>query len=582
MPYVANDTDDEDQKPGAPVAPVAGGAVHLAPSSGVGSAPTSPGTAAPQPAGGSFASLDKYVNANQGQAQPLANKITSGIGDQYTALNSGNQSTLTNLSNQVAGAYTPNNPDLLAKEAANPVSFSGDAGNVTAFQGLLNDKYTGPNSAESASDFQAQQSKVNDAIAKGNTQTQTDAGRQQLVAGVSAKPTAGVTALNSAVLSKDPNALGQVQNAYKPFDNLVSGLSSGATDINAQIAKAQTDSQAANKAANDALTGQVGTLNATVGNETTAAQNTIDNYNANVGAAGSATTSANQAIQNFISQNPQLNADPSVLTPFMNLAAYTGPGATNQTAATSQDYDTAKALQTLAGASPVNTSITGDTASQAGTAIPSSFQGILDQIKGLPGAVSSQVGDLGKQITDKSTKFQSDYDTYTKAANDFSTGLGSQAQVLARQLASTPQTIMPPRGAGSTPIPNPAYAEISKQYDAAQAAAQKDVADMKSVGGSTGLSGEAQGLQWLPGAATNYNGLLSTLNSTLAPVQAIQIPDISTGGSNGGNMGDLAQVIANPALDLAKLSLSPDVLNGLGSKINNVINDINGFFKNLF
>lgn len=282
MAFVSND-DEEEQKNG--VSPNGGGAVHLAPSSGVGSvAPNSSGGGnVPKDAGGSFASLDKYVTANQGQAQPLAGKITGSINNQYNTLDQGNQSTLQGINSQVSGAYTPNDPNVIAQASANPVSFAGDQNNVKAFQSLLNDTYGGPASAQSTNGFQTQQAKVNNAIAQGNTQTTTAAGRTQLVGQNSAKPTQSVTALNSAILSRDPNALGQVQDAYKPFGNLVSGLNSGAEDTNKQIAKAQADVQAANKGAQGVITGQTQGLNTGVQSNLDAAnaanQKTVGLYN---------------------------------------------------------------------------------------------------------------------------------------------------------------------------------------------------------------------------------------------------------------------------------------------------------------
>ncbi len=281
MPYVANDPDEENKL--GPQSPVSGGAVHLAPSSGVGTSSAAGTAGTPKDAGGQFASLDKYVTANQGQAQPLAGKITGTINNQYDTLNQGNQGVLQDLTKQVSSAYTPNNPDVISQASANPISFTGDTNNVKAFQGLLNDAYSGPANAEGTSGFQAQQAKVNDAIAKGQTQTQTDAGRQQLISGVSAKPTTGVTALNSAILSKDPTALGQVQDAYKPFSNLVSGLNTGAADVNSQIAKANADVQAAKQGAQGVITGQTQNLNTGVQKNldtaNTANQNTTNLYN---------------------------------------------------------------------------------------------------------------------------------------------------------------------------------------------------------------------------------------------------------------------------------------------------------------
>lgn len=287
MPYVSNMNDEEEQKNGQGTSPNGGGAVHLAPSSGVGT--SAPGTSggAPKNAGGQFATLDKYITANQGQAEPLAGKITGGIGQEYNTLSQGNQGVLQGISGQVASApgYTKGDNDLLAKEQLDPVSFANDKGNVASFQKQLSNSYGGPDTAEGTSDYQAQQAKLNNAISQGKTNTTTAAGRQQLVAKNSAAPTTGVTALNTAILSQSPNALNQVQDAYKPFSNLVSGLGSGAADINKTIAAEKADAASSSKAAQGALSGQIGGLNNEVQTGLTTAQQNATAQNAATKAA---------------------------------------------------------------------------------------------------------------------------------------------------------------------------------------------------------------------------------------------------------------------------------------------------------
>src|ERR1700690_437612 len=123
MAFVSNMSDEEEQKNQSqgPVAP--GGAsntVKLAPTGGIGSAGGSPSAGGASPnSGGGFASLNQYVNANQGQAQPLANQITGGIQNQYNTLQGQNQQTLQGIQGQVDTGYTKQNQDILAQEAAN-------------------------------------------------------------------------------------------------------------------------------------------------------------------------------------------------------------------------------------------------------------------------------------------------------------------------------------------------------------------------------------------------------------------------------------------------------------------------------
>ena len=371
MAYVSNSQDDEEPKnPAQGAVPPAGGAggasVQLAPSSGIGSAggasaPSQPGQPA---AGGSFATLDKYISANQGQAEPLANKITSDIGNQYNTLQGQNTSTLNDINNQVKSASTPSNAnDIIAQEAANPVSFANDKGNVGQFQSLLNASYGGPASAESTPGFTTQQNAVNNAIATGQQQTGSEAGRAQLLSQHEAAPSTSVTGLNSAILSQDPNAQGQIENAYKPFSNLLTGLNTGAQGIDQTIGSAQTNAQTTNAAANKQIADQINALNSNVNTELGDLQDKI--YNAANTAETNLSTSlqngklptgygVDPGLQSFLDTNvyPWMTTNAPGVSNTYNFAnavpQFTAPNVpTIQQAATANDYAQAGAFQNL-------------------------------------------------------------------------------------------------------------------------------------------------------------------------------------------------------------------------------------------
>lgn len=287
MAFVSN-MDDEEKKadpslaPQGAVAPVGGGgAVRLSPSSavqsgGVGGAPGRE----PSSAGGQFASLNQYLAANQGQAEPLAGKLTAGIGQQYTALQGQNEAVLGDINRQVASNAVPANAnDLIAQEAANPVSFASNESNIPSFQKLLTATYNGPASAEGTSQYQGQQAAINNAISQGQAATKTEAGRKGLLSQNEATPTAGVTALNSAILSQSPTALGSIEKAYDPFSSLVSGLSSGAQDVNKTISKTQNDASSANAAANRQIADQTQGLQSAIQGKLGKAQTDVNQYN---------------------------------------------------------------------------------------------------------------------------------------------------------------------------------------------------------------------------------------------------------------------------------------------------------------
>lgn len=418
MAFVSNDQSPEEEEKTnqpnggqGPISPTGGGggAVHLAPSSSVptvgggGTAGATGAASGPASAGGSFASLDKYLSANQGQAAPIAGQLTSSIGKQYNDLDTANNAAISNINSQVTNApgYTASNPDVLAQEAANPVSFSNDQGNVKNFQNLLTNSYGGPASAESTSDFTGQQTAVNNAIAAGQAATTTEAGRENLLSQNEATPTTGVTALNSAILSQDPNALGSVESAYKPFNNLLTNLNTGATGVDTTIGKEQADAANSSKAANDAIASQIGGLNSGVASELTAAQTTAANQNAQLKSDVS-TGNISQADLNMLGmtrdQWNSLSAAQKAAATSQTVSSNQGQygansGTTNidmsqfltqtdpttllnaSNVATPQDYSQAQAFQTLLGGLNLNAptaTINPSTASAAGTA-PTNF-----------------------------------------------------------------------------------------------------------------------------------------------------------------------------------------------------------------
>lgn len=654
MAYVANDEDDDLKNQASPststgpVSPGGANGVQLSTPSGVGTgaAGSSATTAQPKGAGGQFGSLNDYLTANQGQAQPLANKVTSGIQSQYNDLDAQNNQTISNLNSSVQNApgYAANNTGLLTQEAADPTSFASDAGNVKNFQSLLNDNYSGPTSAESDAGYQTQQANINNAISEGQAATQTPAGQQQLIAQSAATPTAGVNALNSAILSQDPTALGQVQDAYQPFNNLLTGLSSGAAGVDQTIANEQAQATAANTASNAALNGQVTGLNNTVGNEVTADQTNQNAYNTALGTVQTAANTANSDIQNYLSSTPQLQGvSTSALSPYLNLTALSG-APTAATAANTGDYALQNALQTLEGSTPLQTAINQSTVGQAGTALPANFNSLLTQLGGLPTAVQNAVGGIGTQINNDYAPLGT-VEAQRAAQNAEQAALPTQLKgITADQTAvSNAQAAMNNQLHGGA-------AQATPAQTAALAAAQQklatDTAAYKAAAGTANANGQAeaqqaynlaQGDQWIPTAATNYNSLLNTLNSSLAPIGNINLSGITNpnqasgtalsstpqgqseagkigsgigtvaggiiggiyggpagaagGASIGGTLGapagegaynsiaQLSSDISNPKLDTTGLDIATGGISiGLEQGLNAVVN----FFKNLF
>lgn len=402
MPFVNNMNEEEDKKqgPGAQggVSPEGPGSasVRLAPDAGVEAGGSS--TKGPASAGGQFASLNQYLNANIGQAEPLAGKLTAKVGEQYKGLEGQNQAALQKIGSQISSTPSYENAnETIAAATTDPVSFTSDPNKTASFQNLLKASYGGPQSAESTGEFAGQQEAINRAIAQGQNTVKTEAGRSNLISQTSAKPTTGVTALNSAILSKSPTALASVENAYKPFENLLTGLQSGAVEQNKAIAQRQEQAATAKRGATDALMSQMEGLNTSVTGKLSAAQKNLAAQNERVRAELAAGTPSDASLQTLGMSRDQWNslsgAQKAAATPqdvfsnqrqfgatsgttdidFNDFLAQNDPNASLSAAnvASKEDYDRAQAFQSLLGGLNLETPnmvINPATAKQAGTA----------------------------------------------------------------------------------------------------------------------------------------------------------------------------------------------------------------------
>src|ERR1019366_1135585 len=145
-----------------------------------------------------------------------------------------------------------------------------------------------------------------------------------------AAPTTGVTALNSAILSQDPNALNSLQNAYQPFNNLLTNLNTGAQAADTTIGKEQSDAAASSAAANKQIADQTAALNTNVNSELTAAQKQYQDYVTATGKAGAAFQNGvlptgngvDPGLGQFLTSNvtPWLSANAPGVTPTYNFA----------------------------------------------------------------------------------------------------------------------------------------------------------------------------------------------------------------------------------------------------------------------
>lgn len=277
MAYVSNNQDQDDQNKNIAsqgmVSPASGG-VHLAPTSGgptagMGSTATgaagNAGASQPQGAGGSFATLDKYIGANQ-PGSAVQNSLVDPIQGQIsnaasTAQNSSNAA-VSGIQNDV-NAATNAVPDTagqvqsiwntMGANTPNPLD------NPNTVQGLnteANASYQGPVSAEADPRYTQAQSDIKAGTDLTNN-LNSDAGQKQLVQGVEkVKNNAGVTALNQGLLTNDQGFAGNLAANQAFFPAVSAQLATGAQGIDASIPQAQKSVQSQAAKANGIINKQ--------------------------------------------------------------------------------------------------------------------------------------------------------------------------------------------------------------------------------------------------------------------------------------------------------------------------------------
>ena len=638
MAFVANLTDEEQQNQQnnpsqGPKAPGGSGGVRLAPSSSVVSGGAGGGTASSKPAGGQFATLNDYVTANTPNAEGLANQVVAPI--QQQAQDTGKQvtQTLSDAQNAINSGYTPQNNDLISQASANPVSFSNDPNNVTQFQAQLNDTYTGPQSVESMAPYQTLLGNINNTISTGQSLTNNTAGQEQLLKNVETNPdNAGVTNLNEAILSQNPDYLSKVTNSYQPFSDLLGTLQTGAAGIDPSVQTATANAKAAADAAKGVIDTGVTNLNNTVNSEFANAGQNVAAYNTDVNTLQGAAKAYNTDIQNFLADptNAQYVQNPGSSSPlqsWLDLQQFTG-SPTVANSATAQDYAQAQALQTLEGnGTTLGTVISPTTATQEGTSLPANYQSILDALNNqdVVKAMQSEVGGFGNEIQQSVAPFTSAQAQSDSGRSTFSSIAGN-SNIYNPITAQSNPTLTDPATGKSVPamitqtahvngqktdttqqVPNPAWQALQQQaMDASKLAQQGDSA----------RTAAAQGIQNAPTAATNYNNLIAKLQADLSPISGLNIPAIQTNGTGGNNdlstlkdaglasgvatiptLGAMAgnQIYKNLTQDnigqilgsigtlgLGSLVLSPDIVKGIGSAAQDALNSIGKFFGGLF
>lgn len=529
----------------------AGGSVGAGTGAGGGKAGATPNTGTSTQFGSSSSKLGDYLTANAPQITQQASNIAGGLNNQYGQVNQDITGGAQQFQQAVNGGYTAQNTGLVDQAFQNPTGFVTNPNNVSGFQSQYNDQYTGPQNYESTSPYSTIQNEVSNAVSTAGT-LGSQGGLSNYLQGFEKNPTQAQSTLDALLVNGNPDAQKQVSQAAGQFQNLTPAFQNSVTASNALVPQAQANAAAANQYAHDQFGNAVTGFNTNVGNEVTNASNQVNQYNTQATAEQQQAQNAKSAIQNYLASAPAVQADISGLNPYTSLQPLTGNAPTAANVATTQDYQTQAALQQLVGAGvPIQTAIQQATANQAGTALPQNFTALQAALAGYPQAQDAALGNVGTGLNTASTPALGaaqniqDLKNYENTQKTDKATLAKDQAVLAK--------MQPPTFHGVTP-------EYAKQYAAEQQKVKADQAalnGLKAPGGDDSLTKKqadasqiGQG-QWINGADTGYNSLLSYLGSGLTPTtvntlptQADVTPDTSDAGFGLGS--NVLAALANP------------------------------------
>ncbi len=291
---------EDQENPNAPQnnpeqnAPVASGGAGVG---GASKPASTPGVNVPaQPS----AQLSAYLKANAPQAAAFGQDVAQTVGGQ---VNAAGQAIPQAVNTYTGGLYSvPTDPNVNAAVAASPSGLTAEQ--KAAYQKGLGAAAASPNSAntfETTSGYQDAAGKIQKAVSQADLWNSGN-NVSNLTAALSPfegqNATGGARTLDALLLSRTPQAYGQIREAVKPAEGFAGQLASGTEAANTKLRETIAQNQATTDASNKAAKDYAGNLNQTLAQYLTEAQKKVVDYNNTV----------NPVANNLANVQPQIAA----------------------------------------------------------------------------------------------------------------------------------------------------------------------------------------------------------------------------------------------------------------------------------
>lgn len=355
MAYVPTNPDDEEAKRRAAAGNPPGAFGDTTPSS--------------TPTHTNFVNVSDYLDKNPGAGEHIGDLATDKLTTQRDEAMGSINDAKTGFGQQVQAGGMKLDQSVLDNAFSSPETFTQDPNNTAKFLALRDAAYKGPNSLQESDVFAPTQSKVT-ALDQTGAGLGTEAGRTNLVEGLSSHPTHGKSALNQLLLQGTPDAAQKINDTAGTFANVDDQWQKFVQDSPNQVSQVKSETDAARNATRAGLTDATKAFTDQLSAKTAKATGEHDAFNTNYtnlnnklndghsGADLTAKELEDLGMKDAFPYLSKLNSFNQDLDRYGNpvaLSSYVTPGRadtnipTAGNVASSQDYAREAALQQLSG-----------------------------------------------------------------------------------------------------------------------------------------------------------------------------------------------------------------------------------------
>jgi len=220
-----------------------------------------PGVGTSTQFGSNAAKLTDYLSANKEQVGEFGQQIAGKLGEQYGEAKNAVDEGFQGYNQAVNSGFNQVDPNKVNEAIQNPTEYAKDPNNVSQFQGWYNNQYGGPENVESWQPYQNINKSVNSAV--------QNAGLVNNFGGLSSylnnfmgagKNTQGMNTLDTALLTRSPEASQTIKQAAQPFEGLNQYLSGKISEGNNSVQNAKGQVEQSRNDLRNKFTGEGGVI----------------------------------------------------------------------------------------------------------------------------------------------------------------------------------------------------------------------------------------------------------------------------------------------------------------------------------